>query len=91
MKIKLNKPFAANSAVDEEDARALKRSLNWLGYYMPFEKVGISPYPDQAIFEAIRKFQTDQGLPKTGAMKPGDETETALSKEISKKLKGQKV
>ena len=72
MKIKLKKPFAANVAVDEEDARAVKRSLNWLGYYTPYEKVGISPYPDQAIFEAIRKFQTDQSLPKTGAMKPDD-------------------
>ncbi len=91
MKIKLKKPFAANVAVDEEDARAVKRSLNWLGYYTPYEKVGISPYPDQAIFEAIRKFQTDHGLLESGAMKPGDETEVALSREISKKLKGQKV
>lgn len=91
MKIKLNKPFAANSAVDEGDVRTIKRGLNWLGYYTPYEKIGISPYPDQAIFEAIQKFQNDQGLPKTGAMKPDDETEKALSKEVSRKLKGQKV
>jgi len=91
MNIKLNKPFAANSAVDEGDVRAIKRGLNWLGYYTPYQKTGISPYPDQAIFEALQKFQDDQGLSKTGAMKPDDETEKALSKAISRKLKEQKV
>lgn len=81
MNIKLNKPFAANMAVDEDDVRAIKRGLNWLGYYTPYQKIGISPYPDQAVFEAIQEFQDDQGLSKTGTMKPDDDTENILSLE----------
>ena len=32
MKIKFNKPFAANSAVDEYDVKQMKKALNRVGY-----------------------------------------------------------
>lgn len=62
MKIKLNKPFAANSAVDEFDVKQVKKALNRLGYYQPYEKTGITGIPDADVFFALKSFQKDQGL-----------------------------
>ncbi len=72
MKIELNKPFAGNSPADEEDVRVIKRSLNWLGHYTPFNKVGLTTIPDADVFKALKSFQTDQGLPATGTAKPDE-------------------
>ncbi|HQX27620.1 MAG TPA: hypothetical protein PKX38_06750 [Alphaproteobacteria bacterium] len=46
MKIELSKPFTPNSKVDEYDTRQVKKSLNRLGYYQPYEKTGITGIPD---------------------------------------------
>lgn len=88
MNIKLNKPFAANSAVDEFDVKQVKKALNRLGYYQPYEKVGITGIPDTDVFSALKSFQKDHGLQPTGTAKPDDETVSALSKEASKTPKG---
>jgi len=88
MKIELNKPFAGNSPANADDVRVVKRALNLLGYYMPFEKVGMTTIPDAAVFGALQDFQTDQGLPATGAAKPDDEVIMELNREVSKKLRG---
>ncbi len=89
MKIKINEPFASNGNVDEEDVRALKRALNWLGYYTPYEKVGLTTIPDTGVFKAIKEFQADQKLSSTGTVRPDDETIKALNKTVSQKLRGQ--
>jgi len=89
MKIELNKPFAGNSPADAGDVRVVKRALNLLGYYKPFEEVGMTTIPDAAVFGALRDFQSDQGLQATGAAKPDDEVIAKLNKEISKKLQGE--
>ncbi len=68
MKIKINEPFANNGNVDEEDVRVIKRALNWLGYYTPYEKVGLTTIPDTGVFKAIKEFQIDQKLSATGRM-----------------------
>jgi hypothetical protein len=60
MDIKLNKPFAANSAVDEFDVRQMKKAPNRLGYYQPYEKTGITGIPDADMFSALKSFQKDQ-------------------------------
>ncbi len=88
MNIKLNKPFAANSAVDEFDVRQMKKALNRLGYYQPYEKTGITGIPDAAVFSALKSFQKDQGLQLTGTVRPGDETISKLSSEAGKKKSG---
>ncbi|MCB9982105.1 MAG: peptidoglycan-binding protein [Rhodospirillales bacterium] len=88
MKIKLSKPFSSNSAVDEYDVKQMKKALNRLGYYTPYEKVGIIGIPDTAVFDALKSFQKNQGLQPTGTAKPGDETVSALSREASKTPKG---
>lgn len=91
MKIKLNKPFAANSAVDEFDVRQIKKALNRLGYYQPYEKTGITGIPDTDVFSALKTFQKDQGLQPTGTAKPGDKTIKTLSSEASKKKNGKYI
>ncbi len=70
MEIKINKPFSANSAVDEFDVRQMKKALNRLGYYHPYKKVGITGIPDKAVFDALKSFQKDQGLQASGTAKP---------------------
>lgn len=91
MKIKLSKPFAANSAVDEFDVRQMKKALNRLGYYQPYEKTGITGIPDEGVFSALKSFQKDQGLQATGTARPGDETVTKLSSEAGKKKSGKYI
>ncbi len=91
MKIKLNKPFASNTAVDESDVRRIKKALNRLGYYQPYEKTGITGIPDIAVFTAVKKFQKDQGLHPTGMVKPEDETIKALSDETGNKKTGKYI
>ncbi len=89
MKIEINEPFASNGNVDEEDVRVIKRALNWLGYYTPYEKLGLTTIPDTGVFRAIKEFQTDQKLTATGAMRPDDETIKAINNSVSQKLRGQ--
>ncbi|MDH5723697.1 MAG: phage minor head protein [Alphaproteobacteria bacterium] len=91
MNIKLNKPFAANSAVDEFDVKQVKKALNRLGYYQPYEKTGITGIPDADVFSALKSFQKDQGLQATGTARPGDETVTKLSSEAGKKKSGKYI
>lgn len=88
MTIKLKKPFAANTAVDEFDVKQIKNALNRLGYYRPYEKVGMTGIPDTQVFGALKSFQKDHGLLPTGTAKPGDETILVLSREASKTPKG---
>ncbi len=84
MPIKLSRPFASNSAVEEFDLRQMKKTLNRLGYYTPFEKTGITGISDREIFEALKEFQKDNNLPATGTAKPDDETINALNLEADK-------
>jgi len=91
MTIKLSKPFAANGAVDEFDVRQVKKTLNRLGYYQPYEKTGITGIPDSGVFAALKMFQKDQGLTPTGVAHPGDDTIKALNKEFSNKKNGQYI
>ncbi len=88
MTIQLSKPFARNSAVDEFDVRQLKKVLNRLGYYQPFEKTGVTGIPDAEIFDALRDFQRDYNLPATGTAKPEDETIKRLNQLSQKEPDG---
>ena len=90
--LELKTLLASNAPVDGGDVRRVKRALNWLGYYMPDEKVGLSDTPDRALFDAIRQFQSDHDLSVTGEMRPGDEVVEVLDAQTaSGELKGQYV
>ncbi len=91
MKIKLTKPFASNGKADEFDTKQIKKALNRLGYYLPYEKTGITGIPDADVFAGLKKFQSDQALQATGTAKPGDETVAALNSEAAKKKSGQYI
>jgi len=73
----LRAPLAANAAAQPEDVLTAKTLLLRLGYYETPEW-GISPYPDAALFKAVRAFQSAQGLAADGIIKPEGETEAAL-------------
>lgn len=91
MKIELSQPFAANGKVDEFDVKQMKKALNRLGYYEPYETVGITGIADAGVFDALKTFQKDHGLSATGVAKPDDETVHALNKEASKTPEGQYI
>ena len=91
MEIKLTRAFAPDRIANETDIRQLKKALNRIGYYQPLETIGIIGMPDRHLQSAIRTFQKDQGLPSTGTITPGDNTERALNKEISKTPQGQYI
>lgn len=89
--IKLSPPFAADGAVDPFDVRQMKKALNRLGYYQPYEKVGVTGFPDSAVFAALKKFQKDHNLPATGSAKPDDETVQAINDEAAKTPQGEYI
>ncbi len=70
--------------MEDYDVKQVKKALNRLGYYQPYEKTGITGIPDRQVFDALKKFQEDYGLRATGEAKPGDETIQALSRESDK-------
>jgi peptidoglycan hydrolase-like protein with peptidoglycan-binding domain len=83
MIINLTKPFASNGKADETDVKTIKTALNRLGYYVPYEKTGLSDIPDKDVFSALKTFQSEHGLPATGRAKPDDETLRALNTAIA--------
>jgi peptidoglycan hydrolase-like protein with peptidoglycan-binding domain len=91
MTIKISKPFSSNGQVDEYDVKQMKKVLNRLGYYQPYEKTGITGIPDAQVFAALKSFQKDQGLQATGTAKPGDETVTTLNSEAAKTPNGKYI
>lgn len=91
MKIEFSQPFAANGKVDEFDVMQMKKVLNRLGYYQPYEKVGITGIADIGVFDALKAFQKDHGLSATGTAKPDDETVQVLNKEASKTPEGRYI
>lgn len=91
MKIELSKPFASNGKVDEFDVKQMKKALNRLGYYQPYEKVGITGMADTDVFDALKAFQKDHGLSATGSAKPDDETVQKINEEASKTPEGEYI
>jgi peptidoglycan hydrolase-like protein with peptidoglycan-binding domain len=91
MEIKLSLPFASNGKAGEFDTKQMKKALNRLGYYYPYEKTGITGVSDTGVFTALKAFQKDQGLSATGAAKPGDETIQKLNEAASQTPDGQYI
>lgn len=76
----LSAPLTRDSPADEMDVVKVKKLLNRLGLYLPYEKTGITGMTDRALFEAIAAFQRHAGLPISGEMRPDDATVRALSR-----------
>lgn len=76
--LRLKGPVARNTAVDPEDTRTTKSALAALGHY-EVPKSGITPWPDERMFQAIKRFQKAKGLKTDSEIKPGGETARELS------------
>jgi len=73
----LKAPLASNTNVDLDDSMKTKLALRRLGYYKA-PGYGMTPYPDQPLFNAVADLQRDKGLRRTGEVRPGDDTENAI-------------
>ena len=80
--IEIKKTVGSDYRVALDDVYNVKSALNTLGYYKKPE-YGITPYPDEKMFNAIKSFQKDEDLKVDGVMKPNGETIEALNKRIS--------
>lgn len=69
--------LASNTNVDLDDSLNTKLALRRLGYYRE-PSYGMTPYPDSQLFEGLADLQRDNGLERTGEMRPGDDTEKAI-------------
>lgn len=74
----LNRPLSATSDADPDDVLSAKSAFNRLGYYET-PSYGLTPYPDQPLFDGIRSYQKDKGLTVDGYMLPGGETEQSVN------------
>lgn len=69
----------------------MKKALNHLGYYQPYEKTGMTGIPDAGVFSALKSFQKDQGLQPAGSERQGDKTVSRLGSETDKKKSGKYI
>lgn len=77
--IKIQSILRQDSAnIDEKDVFAVKHALVKTGHY-DVPEYGITPYPDKALFGAIKDFQKENGLRTDGIIKPEGETLSALN------------
>ena len=76
------KKLAASASTDPLDVLKTKVVLQTLGHYQAPDW-GVSPYPDTALYDAIKAFQTAQGLKVDGVINPDGETEAALSQALT--------
>jgi hypothetical protein len=70
----LRRPLSPTSDADPDDVLAAKSAFKTLGYY-EVPDYGLTPYPDQALFDGIRNYQKDKRLTVDGYMLPEGETE----------------
>lgn len=84
MIVNLSKPFASSGKADETDVKNMKLALNRFGHYVPYDKTGLTDVPESAVFNALKTFQSDSGLPATGSARPDDETLRALNTALAK-------
>lgn len=71
---------AANT--DERDTLQTKAALKKLGYYTT-PSYGITPYPDEHMFDGIKAYQRNFGLNVDGVMAKGGETEQSLKQNLA--------
>lgn len=80
--LQLNHPLSATSNADPDDVLSAKSAFKQLGYYET-PSYGLTPYPDQQLFDGIRSYQKDRGLTVDGYMLPKGETEQSVNKSLA--------
>lgn len=74
----LTRPLSTTSGADPDDVFSAKLAFSRLGYY-EVPSYGLTPYPDQDLFDSIRDYQKDKDLTIYGYMLPGGETEQSVN------------
>ena len=77
IRYKLKRPIGSTHSTDLDDVWVVKKSLSETGDYQSPE-YGMTPYPDDGLFEAIKRFQSRHGLQVDGVMEPEGETEDKM-------------
>lgn len=81
--IKILKTIRQDSSKSRtDDILKVKQALSETGHY-ELPEYGLTPYPDKAMYKAIREFQKDKDLKVDGIIKPQGETINALNSENS--------
>jgi len=86
-KIRLRGVIDRAARIEENDTIQTKYALGELGYYRT-PGYGMTPYPDEPMFDGIRKYQQDNKLRVDGVMKPGGETESSLNQKLAARSYG---
>ena len=81
-RVKLSGRIDREASADEVDTIQTKRALRTLGYYST-PTYGITPYPDESMFDGIKSYQRANRLKTDGVMKPGGETERSMNQRLS--------
>ncbi len=80
--MRLTKIVRRDSAIGESDTLQLKHALYQLGHYeMP--NYGMTPYPDDRMFEGIKSFQQSLGLEPTGSVRIDGPEHMEMSRQLS--------
>ncbi len=77
--IELQDRIDRSSNVQPSDVLTIKRALGEIGFY-DTPSQGITPFPDEEMFSAIKRYQRVRGLTVDGIIKPGGETEEDLNR-----------
>jgi len=85
--LRLRSTLGRNRAAEGDDVLEAKRALSMLGLYEP-PKHGMTPYPDDRLFEGLRAFQEAEGLKPDGVAKPGGPTEQNMNKYLEGLTRG---
>lgn len=82
-KFSLTNSISSSSNSNSSDVIKLKTYLNKMNYYKPEPRSETEDkfhgYPNDALVDAIKNFQKDNGLTATGKIFPGDATESAIN------------
>lgn len=73
----LRQRVARDTAVSESDTLTIKSALREMGLYRE-PKYGMTPYPDEAMFDGIKELQARLGVDPTGSIRPGGPEEEVL-------------
>jgi len=87
--IKIKNTLGQDYNVDPQDVYKIKLALNKIGFYKTPD-YGITPYPDEKMYQAIKSYQKSRGVKSDGILKPEGETLAVLNKELPADLPGVK-
>ena len=80
---RLKRTLGRSYKVDLDDTRRTKQALQRLGHFET-PRYGLTDYPDEPLFEAIEKFQSDHDLRRDGIMRPDGETARRLGEILAR-------